>query len=169
MLAGLQKPQFAIPEVNLDAGSPGSFPDLDAMVNLMISKGIVPIIMTYTYRTDAAFNLMVDQYNTALVQYAQTKKLPLIDFNKEMLLRLPFSQWPGRFLSDGVHYTRGTTHVSLHQRSVCERRRSRDACHRPRADLRRLRPQGLAGRAEDEGDQAAGDRWRGAADARPRH
>ncbi len=26
-----------------------------------------------------------------------------------MLARLPFSQWPGRFLADGVHYTRGTT------------------------------------------------------------
>src|SRR5262245_2514249 len=26
-----------------------------------------------------------------------------------MLLRLPFSQWPGRFLDDGVHYTHGTT------------------------------------------------------------
>src|SRR6185503_8272085 len=44
-----------------------------------------------------------------LVQYAQSKKLPLIDFNQEMLARLPFSQWPGRFLSDGVHYTHGTT------------------------------------------------------------
>jgi hypothetical protein len=31
----------------------------------------------------------------------------LIDLNKEMLARLPFSQWPGRFLSDGVHYTHG--------------------------------------------------------------
>src|SRR6185503_15183610 len=44
-----------------------------------------------------------------LVQYAQSKKLPLIDFNQEMLARLPFSQWPGRFLSDGTHYTHGTT------------------------------------------------------------
>jgi hypothetical protein len=34
--------------------------------------------------------------------------LPLIDLNKEMLARLPFAQWPGRFLSDGVHYTHGT-------------------------------------------------------------
>ncbi len=163
MLAALQKPQFAIPEVNLDAGSPGQFPDLDRMVNLMISKGIVPIIITYTYRTDAAFNLLVDQYNTALVQYAQTKKLPLIDFNKEMLLRLPFSQWPGRFLSDGVHYTLGHLDLSADQRSVCERRRCRDAHHRPGPDLRRLRPQGLARRAEDERDQGAGDRYGGAA------
>ena len=109
MLAALPKAQFAIPEVNLDAANPGVFADLQRMVDLMISKGIVPIILTYTYRTDAAFNLLVDQYNTALVAYAQAKKLPLIDLNKEMLARLPFAQWPGRFLSDGVHYTRGTT------------------------------------------------------------
>ncbi len=109
MLAALPPAQFAIPEVNLDAANPGSFPDFQAMVDLMISKGIVPIIITYTYRTDAAFNNLVDQYNTALVNYARTKKLPLIDFNAEMLARLPFSQWPGRFLADGVHYTKGTT------------------------------------------------------------
>jgi hypothetical protein len=107
MLSGLQKPQFAIPEVNLDGSNPGSFPDLERMIDLLISKGIVPIIITYTYRGDTAFNQMVDQYNTALVNYAQTKKLPLIDFNQEMLLRLPFSQWMGRFLGDGVHYTSG--------------------------------------------------------------
>ena len=46
------------------------------MVDLMIANHIVPVILTYTYRTDAAFNLLVDRYNTALIQYAQTKKLP---------------------------------------------------------------------------------------------
>ena len=33
----------------------GRFPDFDAMVNLMISKGIVPIIITYTYRDGREF------------------------------------------------------------------------------------------------------------------
>ena len=109
ILAAIQKPQFAIPEVNLDAANPGSFPQFEQMVDLLISKGVVPIIITYTYReNNAAFNAMVDQYNTALVNYARTKKLPLIDFNREMLERLPLSQWPGRFLSDGTHYTSGT-------------------------------------------------------------
>src|SRR5215212_6814236 len=84
MLAALPKAQFAIPEVNLDAASPGSFPDFQAMVDLMIANHIVPIIITYTYRTDAAFNLLVDQYNAALINYARTKKLPLIDLNAEM-------------------------------------------------------------------------------------
>jgi len=109
MLAGLRKPQFAIPEVNLDAAQPEVFTDLQRMIDLMIANHIVPIIITYTYRTDASFNALVDRYNAALVQYAQDKKLPLIDFNKEMLARLPFSQWPGRFLADGVHYTHGST------------------------------------------------------------
>ena len=109
MLAALPKAQFAIPEVNLEASNPGVFTDLQRMVDLMIANHIVPIIITYTYRTDAAFNNLVDQYNAGLIQYAQSKKLPLIDLNKEMLARLPFSQWPGRFLSDGTHYTHGTT------------------------------------------------------------
>src|SRR6185295_891287 len=108
MLAALPKAQFAIPEVNLDAAQPEVFTDLQRMVDMTTANHIVPIIITYTYRTDANFNALVDQYNTGLVQYAQSKKLPLIDLNKEMLARLPFSQWPGRFLSDGVHYTHGT-------------------------------------------------------------
>ena len=90
MLAALPKAQFAIPEVNLEASNPAVFTDLERMIDLMISKGIVPIILTYTYRTSASFNLLVDRYNTALVAYAQAKKLPLIDLNKEMLARLPF-------------------------------------------------------------------------------
>jgi hypothetical protein len=110
MLAALRQAQFAIPEVNLEASNPGVFTDFERMVDLMISKGIVPIIMTYTYRNDANFNLLVDRYNTALVEYARSKKLPLIDFNQEMLARLPFAQWTGRFLSsDGVHYSRGNS------------------------------------------------------------
>ena len=53
MLAALPKAQFAIPEVNLDAARPEIFTDLQRMVDLMIANHIVPIIITYTYRTDA--------------------------------------------------------------------------------------------------------------------
>ncbi len=143
--------------MNLDSGNPDSFPDLERMVNLMISKGIVPIIMTYTYRTDAAFNEMVDEYNTALVQYAQSKKLPLIDFNKEMLLRLPFSQWPGRFLADGVHYTNGTTTYPSTSDPVCERWRSATHATGIALTYDGYGLKGWLGRAEDERDQGAGD------------
>jgi hypothetical protein len=107
ILAAIPKAQFAIPEVNLLAENPADLTDFTRMLNLLIANHIVPIIITYTYRTDAKFNLLVDQYNVALKQLAQNMKLPLIDFNQEMLLRLPFSQWPGRFLGDGVHYTNG--------------------------------------------------------------
>ncbi len=110
MLAAIPDAQFAIVEVNLEATNPGVFTDFQRMVDLLISKHVVPIIITYTYRisSNINFNGWVDQYNAALRQYAQTKKLPLIDLNNEMLARLPFAQWGERFLSgDGVHYTRG--------------------------------------------------------------
>jgi hypothetical protein len=107
ILAALPKAQFAIPEVNLLASNPADLTEFQRMLNLLIGNHIVPIIITYTYRTDAKFNLLVDQYNVALTQLAQSMKLPLIDLNAEMLARLPFSQWSGRFLGDGVHYTSG--------------------------------------------------------------
>ncbi len=125
MLAALKKPQFAIPEVNLDAGSPGQFPDLQRMVNLMISKGIVPIIITYTYRTDAKFNLLVDQYNAALVQYAQTKKLPLIDLNKEMLAAPAVLAVAGPIPLGRRALHLGQVAIPTDQQCVCERRRCR--------------------------------------------
>jgi len=107
ILAAIPKAQFAIPEVNLNASNPADLTDFRRMLDLLIANHIVPIVITYTYRTDAKFNLLVDQYNVALKQLAQSMKLPLIDLNGEMLLRLPFSVWPGRFLADGVHYTNG--------------------------------------------------------------
>jgi hypothetical protein len=108
ILASIPNPQFAIPEVNLLASNPADLTDFKKMLNLMISRHIVPIIITYTYRDNATFNKLVDQYNVALTQLAQSMKLPLIDLNAEMLARLPYSQWPARFLSgDGVHYTTG--------------------------------------------------------------
>ena len=107
ILTAIQKPQFAIPEVNLLASNPADLRSFRSMLNLLISRKIVPIIITYTYRTDARFNGLVDQYNVALIQLARDMKLPLIALNEEMLARLPFSQWEGRFLSDGVHYTGG--------------------------------------------------------------
>jgi hypothetical protein len=109
MLAGLPPGQFAIPEVTFVAGTPGVFTDLQRMVDLMIANHVVPIIVTYTYSADASLNQQIESYNTALVQYAQSKKLPLIDLNREMLARLPLAQWSGRFLAAGGVYTAGTT------------------------------------------------------------
>ncbi len=102
--------QFAVPEYNLLAPqSAGSdITVFTELVNALIAKKIVPIIITYTYRTDATFNTYVDNYNIALKNLAQTMKLPLIDFQAELLARRPFSQWPGNYLSDGTHYTNGS-------------------------------------------------------------
>lgn len=107
MLAALQPAQFAIPEVNLLASNPADLTEFRRMLDALIARHIVPIIITYTYRTDDNFNLLVDRYNVALKQLAQNMKLPLIDLNTEMLVRVPFAQWSGRFLADGVHYTNG--------------------------------------------------------------
>ena len=109
MLAALPAAQFAIPQLNFAVGNPGVFTDLEQMADLMIANHVVPIIVTYTYGADALANTQVDSYNTALIQYARSKKLPLIDLNREMLARLPLAQWPGRFLAGGALYTSGTT------------------------------------------------------------
>ncbi len=110
MLAAIPKAQFAIVAVNMQA-TPSDITTMTQMFDMLIANKIVPIIITYTYRASATFNLDVDTYNNALVAYAQSKKLPLIDLNKEMLLRLPYSSWPGRFLEigDDPHYTNGST------------------------------------------------------------
>jgi hypothetical protein len=114
ILAAFPDAQFAVPEYNLDANTQGfGISDFTRLVDLLISRHVVPIIITYTYRdlipAGHPFNQWVDNYNGALVQLAQTKKLPLIDLNAEMLARRPFSNWLHHFLSsDGVHYTNGS-------------------------------------------------------------
>jgi hypothetical protein len=110
MLHGLERAQFAIVEVNLDADQPAVFTDLEAMWDALEARGVVPIVITYTYRDVSAFNTLVDTYNTALVAAAQSRKYALIDLNQEMKNRIPFTSttaWDGRFLADGVHYTTG--------------------------------------------------------------
>lgn len=111
ILAAFPDAQFAVPEYNLDGGSFGSNVSIfENFVDVLIARNVVPIIITYTYRDlippSVPFNQWVDNYNRALVQLAQRRKLPLIDLNAEMLARRPFSEWLYRFLSsDGVHYT----------------------------------------------------------------
>jgi hypothetical protein len=116
ILAAFPDAQFAVPEYNLESTSLGfDIKDFTTVVDLLISRNVVPIIITYTYRICTLctpFNQWVDNYNTALVQLAQSRRLPLIDLNGEMLARRPFQNsnstayWMTHFLgSDGVHYT----------------------------------------------------------------
>ncbi len=107
ILSAIPKAQFAIPLVNLLGTNPADLTNFTQMLNLLIANHIVPIISTYTYRDIPSFNLLVDQYNVALKQLAQTMKLPLMDLNAEMLARVPYQDWGVRYLSDGVHYTNG--------------------------------------------------------------
>lgn len=106
--------QFAIPEYNLFAPDVSDVSIFESLLDELIADGVVPIIITYTYRSDEDFNLLVDGYNDALYALAQAKKLPLVDLNNEMILRRPFelggpyhNTWDGTYLSDGVHYTNG--------------------------------------------------------------
>ncbi|OHA89224.1 MAG: hypothetical protein A3C70_00020 [Candidatus Zambryskibacteria bacterium RIFCSPHIGHO2_02_FULL_43_14] len=99
--------QFAIPLFNLYYENPSNVTDLKKILDVLISKKIVPILSTYTYRISGnpSFNPAVDVYNNAIKNLAKEMKLPLIDLNAEMLARRPFSEWGGTFLSgDGVHY-----------------------------------------------------------------
>src|SRR4029453_8338684 len=58
MLTALPRAQFAIPEVNLLASNPADLTDFRRMLNLLIANYIVPVIITYTYRNDAKFNVL---------------------------------------------------------------------------------------------------------------
>ncbi len=99
--------QFVVYESNLAADHPSDPYIYEEVIDLLLERDIVPIIITYTYRQADSFNLLVDQYNDALIALAEDKRLPLIDFQAELLARRPFEEWPGNFLSDGVHYSSG--------------------------------------------------------------
>ena len=93
--AAIPKAQFAIPEVNLEAGNPGVFTDLQRMVDLLIRRDRAD--HHHLHLPDGReFQPARRPIQHGSNQYAQSKKLPLIDLNKELLARLPFSQWPGR-------------------------------------------------------------------------
>ena len=163
MLAALPKAQFAIPEVNLEASNPASFTDFERMVDLMISNGIVPIIMTYTYRNGCGI-----QPARRSIQHGAGRVCPVeeaaVDRLEQGNARPSAVRAVARAIpvGDGVHYTRGTTTYPATSDPYAQRRRSGDAHDRPGADLQRVWPEGLARRAEDEGDQAAGHRRRDA-------
>jgi lysophospholipase L1-like esterase len=77
--------------------------DMLTCVDLMLERGIVPVLSTippHVHRLDLG-----KSYNQALREMAKQKHLPLIDFEKEILLRRP-SDWDGTLLNKGdVHPT----------------------------------------------------------------
>jgi hypothetical protein len=77
---------------------------LTGIIDVLEQRHIVPILSTIPPRSGA--EPQVAQFNAAVVQLAQARALPLIDFHQEMLLRRPGTTWLGTLISaDGVHPT----------------------------------------------------------------
>ena len=77
--------------------------DMEAVVEAMVSRGVVPIVSTippHVHRAELARS-----YNGALREIARRRGLPLIDFEREILARRP-RDWDGTLLNRGdVHPT----------------------------------------------------------------
>jgi lysophospholipase L1-like esterase len=77
--------------------------DVETALDLMLSRGIVPIVSTIPPHVHR--EALARSYNVALRDIARAKKLPLIDYEKEILTRRP-SAWDGTLLNKGdVHPT----------------------------------------------------------------
>ena len=77
--------------------------DVEAALDLMTSRGVVPILSTIPphVRREA----LARSYNDALRDIARARRLPLIDFEMEILTRRP-RDWDGTLLEkDDVHPT----------------------------------------------------------------
>ena len=72
-------------------------------VDLMLKRGIIPILSTIPPHVGKLE--LSRQYNAALRELAKASNLPLIDFEREILLRRP-NDWDGTLLGKGdVHPT----------------------------------------------------------------
>jgi lysophospholipase L1-like esterase len=75
--------------------------DIEVAVDMLLARGVVPILSTippHVHRRELA-----DAYNAALRAIARERRLPLIDFEREILDRRP-DDWDGTLLNKGdVH------------------------------------------------------------------
>jgi vacuolar-type H+-ATPase subunit F/Vma7 len=74
-------------------------------IDQFIAAGIVPIISTIPPRDHPTYNTTHAQpYNAEVRTLAQQKKIPLIDYWEEILLRRPGTSWINSIIGpDGVH------------------------------------------------------------------
>ena len=102
--------QFAVLMMNVpDASNPRNVAIVEQRVNQFIAKGIVPILSTIPPRTDPTFDrTLAVFYNDEIRSLAERLKVPLIDYDREILLRRPGTSWANTILSgDGVHPSGG--------------------------------------------------------------
>ena len=86
-------------------GEPQNLAYLTSIIDKLEAHHIVPILSTIPPRAGAESDSTI-QFNSAIVQLAQSRALPLIDFYQEVLLRRPGTTWFGTLIStDGVHPT----------------------------------------------------------------
>ena len=106
VIAAFSDAQFAV--VMLGTNEPANAQNLSyltAIIDKLEDHHIVPILSTIPPRAGAESDATI-AFNSAIVQLAQTRALPLIDFYQEVLLRRPGTTWFGTLISsDGVHPT----------------------------------------------------------------
>jgi lysophospholipase L1-like esterase len=102
------RPQAVVLLIGTNDASAGRKPDdyardVAAALDLMLARGVVPIPSTippHPHRADLA-----RAYNESLRQLARDRRLPMIDFEREVLARRP-NDWNGTLLQkDDVHPT----------------------------------------------------------------
>ena len=105
LLAAFHDAQFAVLMLGTnDPANPQNLPYLTSIVDKLEALRIVPILSTIPPRSGAEPDVV--QLNAGIVQLAQSRALPLIDFYQEVLLRRPGTTWFGTLISsDGVHPT----------------------------------------------------------------
>ena len=106
VIAAFSDAQFAV--VMLGTNEPANAQNLaylTAILDKLEDQHIVPILSTIPPRAGAESDSTI-AFNSAIVQLAQSRALPLIDFYQEVLLRRPGTTWFGTLIStDGIHPT----------------------------------------------------------------
>ena len=105
LIAAFGDAQFAVVMLGTnDPGNPQNLSYLTSIVDKLEEHRIVPILSTIPPKSGA--ESAIGQMNAGIVQLAQSRALPLIDFYQEILLRRPGTTWFGTLIStDGVHPT----------------------------------------------------------------
>jgi len=76
--------------------------DLETIIDKLLDNKIIVALSTLPPKRGDMTD--VQNYNTAIRNLAQTKRLPLIDFYEEVMRRRPGDTWDGTLISsDGVH------------------------------------------------------------------
>lgn len=107
VVAAFNDAEFAVVMLGTnDPGNSQNIANLSAIVDRLEAQHIVPILSTIPPRGDGLSNEVVVQFNAAVTNLAFTRRLPLIDYYQEIVLRRPGTSWMGTLISsDGVHPT----------------------------------------------------------------